>query len=53
MPWKPKDSKRFTHKADTPAKQKKWAEVANTVLRQTGDEGRAVRTANKSIVGKK
>ena len=46
MPWTPKDASRKTHRADTPARKAKWAAVANSVLAETGDEGRAVREAN-------
>jgi uncharacterized protein YdaT len=46
MPWTPKDATAKTRKASTPKKQRQWSEVANSVLERTGDEGRAVRTAN-------
>jgi hypothetical protein len=46
MPWLPEDAPRHTHKADTAALRRIWNELANTVLEDAGDEGRAVRTAN-------
>ncbi len=47
MPWTPSDGPaRHTKKANTPAKQKQWAAVANSVLAKTGDDAQAVRTAN-------
>jgi hypothetical protein len=49
MPWDKSDAHSKTHKADTPAKQKQWSDVANSVLERTGDEARAVRTANGVI----
>jgi hypothetical protein len=49
MPWKSKDAERHTKKADTPAEKRQWKEVANSVLKRTGDEGRAVRQANAVI----
>ena len=49
MPWSPDDAPRHTHKADTPHLQRLWAEVANAVLAETGDEGRAVRSANAAV----
>lgn len=52
MPWQPEGAKRFTKKANTPKKRRQFADVANTVLAKTGDEGRAVREAN-SVVGRK
>ena len=49
MPWLPEDAYRHDHKADTPRLQRLWAEVANSVLAETGDEGRAVRIANSAV----
>lgn len=49
MPWKPEDAKKHSKKA----KPKQWAAVANKVLEKTGDEGRAVRTANAVAKPKK
>ena len=49
MPWQPEDAPRHTHKADTPHLCRLWAEVANSVLAETGDEGRAVRSANAAV----
>jgi hypothetical protein len=46
MPWSPKDAASKTRKADSPAERKTWSKVANRTLRDTGDEGRAVRIAN-------
>jgi hypothetical protein len=50
MPWKARDARRFTKKASTRAAKAAWAEVANSVLAKTGDEARAVRTANKVVM---
>lgn len=50
MPWTAADAKSKTRKADTPAKQRLWATVANRVLKATGDEGRAVREANYAVM---
>lgn len=50
MPWTSRDAKSFTHKASTPAAQKQWSKVANTVLKQTnGNESKAVRIANAAV----
>jgi len=46
MPWSPADASAKTKKATSPAAKKQWADVANNVLEKTGDEGRAVKTAN-------
>ncbi len=53
MPWKPSQAKSHTKKADTPEKREKWAKVANSALKQYGDEGKAVRIANAAVGGKK
>lgn len=49
MPWKPSDARRHDRKANTAKKRRQWAHVANSELRRTGDEGRAVRAANSVI----
>lgn len=46
MPWKPEDAARHNKKVKSPKGKRQWADVANSVLARTGDEGRAVRTAN-------
>lgn len=49
MPWQASDALRHSSRATTAKKRKMWSEVANAVLKQTGDEGRAVRAANAAI----
>jgi hypothetical protein len=49
MPWRPEDAPRHTRKADTPDLCRLWSEVANSDLASTGDEGRAVRSANAAV----
>jgi len=49
MPWRSEDAPRHTKKADTPRLRRMWSDVANAVLLETGDEGRAVRTANAVV----
>jgi Holliday junction resolvase-like predicted endonuclease len=49
MPWTAADAKRHTHRANTPKKKKKWAEVANHVLQQQHDDAMAIRIANDAI----
>ncbi len=46
MPWTPKDAERHDKKVKSPKAERQWSEVANSVLKATGDEGRAVREAN-------
>lgn len=53
MPWKANDGPaRHTKKANTPKLKRQWADVANNVLKKSGDEGRAVREAN-AVVAKR
>jgi hypothetical protein len=49
LPWLPEDAPRHDHKADTPHLRRLWSEVANNVLATTGDEGRAIRSANAMV----
>jgi uncharacterized protein YdaT len=49
MPWNPDDAERHTKKADDPKRQRMWAEIANSVLAESGDEGRAIREANAAV----
>lgn len=50
MPWSPGDGPaRHSKKANTPAKKKQWADIANSVREKTGDEGKAVRIANSAV----
>lgn len=46
MPWTPKDAARHDKKAASGKKSRQWSDVANSVLKRTGDEGMAVREAN-------
>ncbi len=48
-PWGPNDAKRHTKKASSPKAERLWAHVANGVLADSGDEGRAVREANAAV----
>jgi hypothetical protein len=49
MPWAPEDAPRHTCKADSGDLRQLWAEVANRILAETGDEGRAIRIANAVV----
>lgn len=49
MPWKPSDASKKNKKANTPAEKKQWAAVANKVLKSTGSDAKAIRTANSVI----
>lgn len=49
MPWTLKDAIKHTKKATTITAKKQWADVANSELKRTGDEGLAIRAANRVI----
>lgn len=49
MPWKSSDAKRHTKKADTPKKQRQWADAADSALSRGATEGSAIRQANSVI----
>jgi len=49
MPWQPSDSTRNTKKAKSAAARRQWSKVANSVLARTGNDARAVRSANAVI----
>lgn len=51
MPWTPKDASKKTSKASSSAKKKKWAGVANAILKKSGDDGKAIRIANAAVKG--
>lgn len=54
MPWSPSDGpSRHTKKADTPGAKKQWAAVANKVLADSGDDGKAIRIANAAVAKRK
>ena len=49
MPWGAKDATRHTKAAKTPKEKRAFAHAANSVLKRTGDEGRAVRAGNAAV----
>ena len=49
MPWTAADAQSHHGGANTPKLKKLWASTANSVLSETGDEGRAVRIANNAV----
>lgn len=52
MPWSVSDAKSHTKAANTPHKRRLWRNVANSVLKQYGDEGKAIAAANAAVSGK-
>ena len=53
MPWTPADSTKHDKKATSPIERKQWSEVANSILKRTGDDARAIRGANSVLAKRK
>lgn len=53
MPWKPSDAPKKSKKAKSPKDRRQWRDVANGVLKRTGNEGLAIREANGVIKKRK
>ena len=53
MPWTMSDASRHTKAAKSPTAKRQWSKVANKVLKDTGDEGKAVRIANAAVKKRK
>jgi len=49
MPWEASDAKRHTKKVNDQGDAEEWASIANGVLSESGDEGKAIRIANAHI----
>ncbi len=48
MPWTAKDADKFK-KGLSPKQKRKWAAIANSALKRTGNEGIAIKSANGSV----
>jgi uncharacterized protein YdaT len=53
MPWSLKDAPRHTKKATSTGAKRQWSTVANSVLKSSRDEGKAVRIANAAVAKRK
>lgn len=49
MPWTMSSAVKHTSKAKSPAAKRQWSSVANRVLTESGDEGKAIRIANAAV----
>lgn len=49
MPWSGKDALKHTKAAKSEKDQRLWNAVANRLLKDTGDEGKAIRIANSQV----
>lgn len=49
MPWSANDAMRFTKKANTPEKRKRWARIANSALSSGDSEATAIKKANRAM----
>lgn len=53
MPWTEKDAIHKTKKAKSAKAKRQWRDVANSVLAKTGDDARAIKSANAVIAKRK
>jgi hypothetical protein len=53
MPWKPSDASGKTKKASSPVAKRQWSDVANKILKATGNEASAIRQANAVVARRK
>jgi hypothetical protein len=53
MPWKPRDAKGHTKKADTPKKQRQWAHVSNGAKARGASDESAIRQADAVVARNK
>jgi hypothetical protein len=51
MPWTPAEASKHTKAANTRKKKRQWAAVANSILKKTKNEGRAIKGANSAVSG--
>jgi hypothetical protein len=49
MPWTASDAPRHNHSVKSPKRKRQWADVADSTLARTGDEGAAIRAANSVV----
>jgi uncharacterized protein YdaT len=49
MPWTAADATRHDKKAKSPKRKHQWASVANSILKRTGSDSRAIRGANSVV----
>ena len=51
MPWTPADAQKHDKSANAPEKRRRWAKIANGVLKRTGNDVMAIRVANSRVEG--
>lgn len=49
MPWSGDDATKHNKSVRTSADKRLWNAVANRILKQSGDEGKAIRIANSQV----
>lgn len=53
VPWTAKDASSHTKKAKSALAKRQWKDVADSVLKTTDNEGRAIREANAVVARRK
>lgn len=51
MPFSPESSTKYKKNLSSSGSKERWASIANSILKETGDEGKAIRIANSKSQG--
>jgi hypothetical protein len=49
MPWTPAQAHKHNHGLKSSKQRRQWSEVANSILKRTGSDSRAIRGANSVV----
>ena len=49
MPWSQREVSRHNKNVKSPKRKRQWAKVANSILKRTGSDSRAIRGANSVV----
>ena len=49
MPWTAAEATKHDRAAKSPKRKRQWAKTANTILKRTGDDARAIRGADSAV----
>lgn len=49
MPWTTRDVTRHNRSVKSPKRKRQWSKVANSILKRTGSDARAIRGANAAV----
>lgn len=49
MPWTARDVSKHNKSVKSPKRRRQWRDVANSILKRTGSDSRAIRGANSVV----